>query len=511
MKRAGVLLMAILFSAGILTGCAGKASPSNGEGLPSFDSPVAQNAYEFFLEISKIPRGTHNEKEISDYLVSFATERNLTVVQDGNLNVFITKPGSEGRENEPAIALQAHMDMVCEKNSDVTHDFTKDPIIPIVDGDWVYANGTTLGADDGSGLSIIMAILDSDGLSHPPLEVVITTDEEDGMSGADSFDITQLKSTRFINVDMEEEKVFTVSCAGSVYSNVLIPVTYTDAPSGFSAYTLSIKGLLGGHSGLDINKGYANANILMSKLLQTLGDTVQLGSINGGSKRNAIPRECTAVILLDDKDYDAAVSVVADGEASYKSEYPEDKDLTITLEKTDAQTQVMNTDSYAAVLNAMNGLPNGVLAMSTDVEGLVQTSSNIGVITTEDSTVTIENFSRSSVESELQETVDSIKTLAEQLGAGLESEMTNAPWQYQENSPLRDKMAEVFRDFYGEEPSIEAIHAGLECGVFAAKMSDGDFISIGPDIVGAHSPSEKMSLSSYDRTCQYLVKILEKL
>ncbi|MCL1941637.1 MAG: M20/M25/M40 family metallo-hydrolase, partial [Synergistaceae bacterium] len=290
-----------------------------GEGLQDL---ATERAYEYFLELLSVPRGSGNEKAASDHLMAFAKSNSLDAVQDSALNVLIRKPGSPGRENETPVILQAHMDIVCEKNEDVAHDFLKDPIIPVIDGEWIGASGTTLGADNGAGISIIMAVLAAVDLSHPPIEAVITTEEETGMGGAGNFDASLLAGKRFINLDSEGEGVLTVSCAGSAKVVMTIPAELEPAPEGSLTYKMKVKGLTGGHSGVDIDKGRANANILMARLLDALDDgTVYVTDIGGGSRANAIPRECTARISFDGAGLDKVKSIVARAETEFKAEY----------------------------------------------------------------------------------------------------------------------------------------------------------------------------------------------
>ena len=473
---------------------------------------LADTAFAYFLEISKIPRGSGNEKAVSDYLKSFGEERGFETVQDDYLNILIKKPGSKGRENEPPVILQAHMDMVCEKNQGSEHDFLKDPIIPVTDGDWVKANGTTLGADNGAGLAMILAVLDLKNISHPPIEAVITTEEETTSAGVIGFDASLLSGRRLINIDSEEEGIFTVSSAAGTVADITIPIKTEAVPAGFTSYKLTVKGLTGGHSGTDIHKNLANANILMGRLLKALNN-VYVSSINGGSARNAIPRECTAVISLND--LDLVKALVEKMELNFKSEFALDVNLTITLEETAHAADALSGDSLESVLDGILKMPNGALVMSPDIDGLVQTSNNLGVIVTnaDEKAIILMCFVRSSSLSDLKDIEDSIQSLAGSLGVGVKAEIENiAPaWPYKADSPLRDKMAEIFKEMYGEEPLIEAVHAGLECADFALKMPDCDIISIGPDISGAHSPDERLSLPSFYRTFDFLVRVLEQI
>ena len=477
---------------------------------PKFEHPLAGEAFAYFLEALKIPRGSGNERAISDYLAAFAKERQLDVVQDEALNVLIRKPGSSGRENEPPLILQAHMDIVCESNEGTEHDFLKDPIIPVIEGDWIRAEGTTLGADDASGLSIIMAVLASNKLSHPPIEAVITTEEETTMGGAVAFDVSLLEGKRFINLDYEDEGIFCVSCASTTAVVMSIPIVYEPAPKGYVTYALMVKGLEGGHSGVDIDKGRANANILMARILNELKGKIRLTSIDGGAQNNSITRENKAVISFAGDSLAEIESFVAQTEKNLKAEYPFDEDLTITLSKTEAK-DVMTVDSAQKVIAGILFTPFGVLSMSPHIEGLVQTSNNLGIIETEGDMVKLSSLLRSSSITEQDFVIEKFELLTSVLDVKVKIDKESPPWAFKENSPLRDKMLEVFKEFYGREPQVAAVHAGLECAIFAQKIPDGEFVAYGPDIRYAHSPDEKMSLSSFDRTCGYIARLLEGL
>ena len=476
---------------------------------PLFENAITRDAYGYFCRILEIPHGSGNEKALSDYLMSFAQTRGLNAVQDESLNVLIRKPGSMGRENEPPIVLQAHMDMVCEKNDGVGHDFLKNPIFLIINGDWVKTAGTTLGADNAGGLSLIMAILASK-ISHPPIEAIITTNEETTMSGASGFDVSRLLGTRLINLDSETEGVFTVSSASATNIYVSIPVEYETVPKDFAAYKLMVRGLTGGHSGIDINKERANANVLAARLLSAL-EKARVASIDGGSQKNAIPRECTVVMALDKSSLAQIKSVVEQTKKELNTEYPSEAGLTIRLEKTEDFQKVMSFDSQQMVISGILLTPNGVQSMNPHICGLVQTSNNLGVVKTVGKTVRLTNFFRSAEIAARDMGINKIKHLMETFGAKVEIENQSPPWEYKEHSPLRSAMVSAFKEFYGKEPKISAIHAGLECAIFAEKIPEGDFISIGMDIRSAHSPDERMSLASFDRTGGYLVKVLERL
>lgn len=474
---------------------------------------LEEAAYDFFCEISKIPRGSGNERAISDYLAAFAKKNNWEVFQDTSFNVLIRKSGSKGRENEAPLILQAHMDMVCEKNEDTKHDFLKDPIVPYIDGDWVKTKGTTLGADNGSGVAMILAILASSNLSHPPLEMLMTTLEETGCVGAAKFDPSPLKGNRLINLDGAEEGLFVSSCAGGIVTDIAIPVKYENAKAGFSSYNLMIKSLTGGHSACDIDKGRANANILAARLLDKLFDEgIRLVEIKGGAKMNAIPRECTAVISFEENRLDKIKSIAAQTEAAFKANYPSEKELRVTLEKTASSGSVMESDSQKRVINTILGIPCGVQSMSSNIKGLVQTSNNPGVITSSEDKVVLTTFLRSSNYAEMESVSGKITATANEFGAKVQKSEGFPIWEYKADSPLRETMCAVYEEMYGKAPVITGTHGGLECAIFAKNIPNSDLATIGgPDIRDMHSPDERMSLSSFNRTCNFLARVLEKL
>ena len=474
---------------------------------------LTQKAFDFFVEISAIPRGSGHEQQISDFLVDFGQSRGFDVIQDEALNVLIRKPGSKDRENESPVILQAHMDIVWDKNENADFDFYTDPIIPVIENDWITAQKeTTLGADNGAGIAMIMAILDATDISHPPIEAVFTTDEEDGMTGAKLFDVTLLRGNRFINVDYETEGAFAVSSASGAGVNVILPVKTIPAGQDIITYRLMVKGLQGGHSGVDIHKGLANANILMAMILTELHDIdFHISEINGGTRQNAIPRECSVIISFSKNDFDIVQLRVSQLEEQFKNDNPLDVNMEVTLEEFEKPQNVFSDEILSQILYLIKAAPNGVITYNPDVPDFVQTSSNLGVIVTETDEVKFTFFPRSSVMEELTEVLDTLENLADSISAKIIIDEPSAAWAYNPNSPLRDTMIDVFIKMYGREPIVEAVHAGLECGIFASMMPGADFISIGPDIEGAHSPDERMSLSSFNRVLEFLVKVLAEI
>lgn len=471
--------------------------------------------FKYFEEISRIPRGSGNEKRISDYLVSFAKKYNLEVIQDEALNVIIKKHGTSGYENSPIVILQGHMDMVCEKNKEIDHDFEKDPLKLRVDGDFVRATGTTLGADNGIAIAYSLAILESDDIPHPPLEVVFTTEEETGMGGASALNPSNLKGKILINMDSEEEGKLLVSCAGGVRTRVILPVVKTEVNGKLNAYKIKIKGLKGGHSGMEIDKGRGNANKLIGRVLKDLQKIISfyLADINGGAKMNAIPREAEAVILINLENEEKLNERIKYWNETLKNEFKSsDPDVNVEFEKlNDNIDSVFSMETTEKVVDLLVMIPNSIQTMSMEIQGLVQSSTNLGVVFTKDNEVVFESAVRSSVRSLKYDIVSQTETIAKALGAKLITESDYPEWQYNPDSYIRKVFVKVYKDLYGKEPEITAIHAGLECGLFKEKLGDVDMISFGPNMYDVHTPNEHLSISSTKRTWDYLLAVLKEL
>ncbi|WP_455539550.1 aminoacyl-histidine dipeptidase [Terrisporobacter sp.] len=464
--------------------------------------------FKYFEEISQIPRGSGNEQEISDFLCKFAKDLNLEVIQDEHLNILIRKPATEGYENCPGVILQGHMDMVCEKNKDVDHDFEKDPIeLRIVD-DMIYANGTTLGADDGIAVAMSMAILASNDLAHPSLEVLITSNEEAGMTGANGLDGSILKGKYIINLDSEEEGYLLVSCAGGNRSYVTLPVTYKPVDKNRQAFLIELKGLLGGHSGQDINKQRANSNVTMGRILNLLGVEFDLVEVNGGSKNNAIPRECEVKVVIDKNEVDTLKANISKIEEILKHEFRStDAGLKIVVSETTAD-KVLSDDCKSKVILLLNLIPNGVQSMSMDIEDLVESSTNLGVVKTLEDKIMFESAVRSSVATLRQNINDKTELLANYVGAKFENTDGYPAWEYVKDSKLEHICVDVYEKLTGKKPVITAIHAGLECGLLLDKMNGAEAISMGPNMFEVHTPNEHLSISSVQNIWEYVVKVL---
>lgn len=472
-----------------------------------------KKVFYYFEQISKIPRGSGNEKQVSDYLVNFAKEHNLEYIQDDTLNVVIKKNASKGYENAPSIIIQGHMDMVCEKNGDKIHDFEKDPITLLIDGDYIKADNTTLGADNGIAVAYNLALLDDDNIEHPSIEAVFTSDEEVGMNGAYALDTTKLNSKILINIDSEEEGKLLTSCAGGAKATMNIPIKFEAAPKAKAAYTIKIKDLKGGHSGSDIDKQRANAIKLIARVLNNLkGIDLNLVNISGGAKDNAIPREAEATILINEQSKNSLEDILNKLEQIFKNEFKvSDPYISIILQKAQMPNTVFDLNSAKKVIDTLLLIPNGILAMSLDIKGLVESSNNIGVLKTLDNKVSLSCAIRSSVSTRKEEIKNQIQCLADLVEADLIVKGEYPAWEFDPNSKIRQIFLKVYKDMYNKEAQIEAIHAGLECGLFAKKMQGVDMISFGPDMENVHTPDEKLSISSVARTWDYLKAVLKEL
>lgn len=472
-----------------------------------------KKVFYYFEKISGIPRGSKYNTQISNYLVSFAEEHQLKYKQDEYENVTIWKAASEGYENCETVMIQGHMDMVCEKESNIKHDFTTEPLDLIVKDDFVYANGTTLGGDDGVAIAYALAILDDDTLSHPPLEVVITTDEEIGMDGAFGLDTSGLKAKYMLNIDSEEEGILLSGCAGGMTSTCILTKANELKAEG-TKLNIKISGLQGGHSGAEIHKNRTNANRLLGRVLGTLeGSKIEyfIIQMNGGLKDNAIPRE--AEMELVTKQEEQVKNLVEKFAAIIKRELrTSEPDVTITVEVKEAGSyEVWEKELEKKVYMMLTYAPNGIQTMSAEIDGLVESSLNLGIFKTEKEKVTFSFSVRSSVASYKKYLSEQLENLIVFLGGIYEKKGEYPGWEYNPNSKLRDMMCKVYKEQYGEEIKVEAIHAGLECGIIAEKMPELDIVSLGPDIFDIHTPKEKLSISSAKRVYEYIVTVLEKM
>lgn len=474
-----------------------------------------ESVFHYFEEISRIPHGSGNIGRISDYLRDFAKERELFYVQDKFGNVVIVKEAAAGFKNEAPYILQAHMDMVAVTAEGCDIDMKMEPLRLKTEAGKIYAENTSLGGDDGIGVAYCLALLDAKDILLPRLEVILTVDEEVGMEGAKEIDLSVLQGHRMINLDQEEEGIFIVSCAGGARVDVEIPLAEDHADrQGLRQLTLCVKGLLGGHSGVEIDKGRGNANWILGALLCGLSQRwdIRLSKIQGGQADNAIPREAEALIWVREADcsqIDAFLETEAD---KFRKELGE-KDPGFILGKVYHNSTVFDEcctkESTAQAFSCLCKLPNGVIDMSEDVDGLVETSLNLGVMSLQENRLRLSYAVRSSVDLSREELCRHMIQIAERAGAKAKIRNAYPGWAYRKNSPLRDKMVAVYRELYGKKPTVQAIHAGLECGILAGKIKDLDCVSIGPDLSDVHTAQEKMDIASVERVWEYLLAVLK--
>lgn len=475
--------------------------------LTNYDS---KRVFDYFLEICEIPHGSGDMEKISNYCVDFAKKHSLKYVIDDAKNVIIYKPASKGYENAAPIILQGHMDMVCQKTPEGDFDFLKDSLKVYTDGDFIKAEGTTLGADNGIALAMVLAILENNEIAHPEIQAVLTTDEEIGMLGAGALDMSNLTAKRMINLDSEEDGVVTVSCAGGVDFKMNIPFSREEMTD--TAVTVVLSGLSGGHSGVDINKNRYNADILAGRFLYKLSKRFDFGliSINGGDKTNAIVNRCEIKLCCENADefisaanlYAAEIKAeIASAEPAFRAEFTKAES---------GEFKVIDKESAKNIIFTLCCVPNGVLNMSADIENLVETSLNLGILKTDGNGVSMQFALRSNKKSALNSLADRLECFAKGVNAEFEPSGYYPPWEYRNDSPLRDIYTSVYKQFFDESPKAEAIHAGLECAVFASKITDIDCIAMGPALFDVHTVNERASISSIERTFKLLLEILKK-
>lgn len=460
-----------------------------------------QAVYHWFEEIAAIPHGSGNTDAISDFCVAFARARKLEAQKDGANNVIIVKPASKGYETHPTVILQGHLDMVAEKTEDSDFDFLHDGLKLRVDGDWVSAEGTTLGADDGIAVAMILAILDDDAIAHPRIEALLTSDEETGLNGALALDASPLQGRTMLNLDSEREGTFVLGCAGGITAHGKIPVSFE--PCKGEAVSITVSGLRGGHSGAAIH-ARANAWKLLSEALSFLPE-YRLVSLDGGTKHNAIPRSCTAVVFAKN-----AAAAIAEAEAKLRAENPKETDLRVNCKPVQADC-AMTVASSKAIAAFLQDVPNGVWEMNPDFPKLVLTSSNLAVIRTEGDTVCVTISIRSGREGGCDAQLARITQAMEAAGGSVETDGAYPAWYYRKDSPLCALMSQVYTELNGEVPKLYVTHGGLECGVLCEKLPGLDVVAFGPNVEKIHTPDERMSISSVARSWTYLLEVLKRL
>ena len=477
----------------------------------SIQELAPRGVWQYFYQITQIPRPSHQEEKIQQYILDEAARLGLPAERDARGNIRVCKAGSAGRENEPGVILQAHLDMVAQKNSDTVHDFSKDPIRTVVKGDWVHADGTTLGADNGIGVAMILAVLADPNLSHPPLEGLFTASEEVGLEGALAVQPGWLQGDILLNLDYEEEGELCIGCAGAVNGDYTLPLQY-EALDG-QGYQLRVRGLKGGHSGVEIHLQRGNAIKILARALQTLHEdkdyALKLAGITAGDLRNAIPREADAVVALSGSQLAAAQQTLHELTAQIRAELPaEDQGLQISLEPGEAISRVLDGQSAARVIAVLRNLNNGVDRMSVDIPGLVETSNNVAVVRTDD-TLRVRCMLRSSVDSARDDLAARMEALLNLAGGSAAYTGAYSGWKPQPHAELVEKLAALGEKIYGKMPPVKAIHAGLECGILYTHYPHWQMAAFGPTIVSPHSPDEKVNIASVARSYQWLTDYLQ--
>lgn len=470
----------------------------------------------WFGEIAKVPRRSKEEEKMRNWLVDWAKKNNFQSKVDKGGNLVINVPGTSGYEKSPAVILQGHLDMVCEKTPESTHDFNKDPIKLVYKGDWLTADGTSLGSDNGIAIAMAMTIaLDKDA-SHPPLEFLFTVDEETGLTGANALEKGLLQGKVLINIDSEKEGYFTVGCSGGITSATTLPVKQGEAPSGYRCVKISAGGMKGGHSGIQIHEGRANALIVTARTLkQTLNQcSIQIADVKGGSAHNAIPRDAEATVFIKDSDLAKAEKIVADCNKTIKQEFKRmEPNLEISFKKEGGsfKGKVLTAEATKYLVNFMLAMPHGVAAMSADIKDLVETSNNFASIAVKGNAVEIITSQRSSLASRLSAQTEKIEALATLAGASMKNSDGYPGWSPDMDSELLKKSVAVYEGLFKKKPIIEAIHAGLECGIIGAKYPGMDMISFGPTLESPHSPDERIHVGSIGKVYDLLKALLKTL
>ena len=470
-----------------------------------------KGVFKYFEEICGIPHGSGNTALMTDYLMKFAADRGIWARRDEIGNVVMRKPATPGYEEVPGVIIQGHMDMVAVKTPDSMKDMAVEGLDLAVDGDYVYAVNTSLGGDDGIAVAYGLAVMDAQDLEHPEVELIITVDEETGLFGAKAIDISDIKGRRFLNIDSEEEGIFLTSCAGGARVKGALPVDMASVNG--QKIMVAVKGLQGGHSGVDIHRERGNALYLLARTLYHASKDVafNLAAFHGGTVENAIPREAFAEVVLAAEDAAKFTANIKETEEALKAEYAT-RDAGIYIELVEEQKDayaVYSDESTADILHLLVAAPVGVQAMSQEVAGLVETSLNLGVVECDDQAVTVQYSVRSSVESAKVALLEKLEIIFKMVGASFKTSGEYPGWAFRVDSPLRDKMVRVYEEMYGEKPEIQAIHAGLECGLFLGKQPDLDCISFGPNMCSIHTTEEKLSISSTMRTWEFLVAVLK--
>ena len=467
-----------------------------------------------FAELNAVPRPSKREEKVIEFMVNYGKSLNLETLQDSIRNVIIKKPASKGMENRTKIILQSHLDMVHQKNSSTVFDFETQGIEMIVEGDWVRANGTTLGADNGIGVASIMALLASTDIDHPAIEAMFTIDEETGMTGAMHLDGSNFDGKILLNLDTEDDDELSIGCAGGIDTNTTYKCKLEDIHDDFITYEISLNGLLGGHSGMDIDKGRGNANKILARILWEINNviSIQLVAFDGGSLRNAIPREAKAHLVVKDSDsaifhelLDKQIKIILE---EYKAIEPA---INIQSSEINVAQKVMNSGDFKKIINLLCSIHNGVYRMSPDIEGLVEVSSSLARVIIQNGTFTSQSLQRSSVESTKAEIAMTIRCAFENSGCEVIQGGDYPGWKPNPNSDILKCMENLYKKMFDEDPKVKACHAGLECGILGKHLPEVDMISFGPNIRAAHSPDEKVQISSVQKFWKFYLEVLKQI
>jgi len=475
-----------------------------------------KNLWKHFEDITKIPRPSKHEEKILQYLKKFANERNLEMREDSTGNIVVIRPGSKGGENAPVIVIQSHVDMVCEKNRDYNHDFMKDPLKLYIEGGWLKAEGTTLGADNGIGVAAALSLLDMPiDCKLPPLECLFTVDEETGLTGAFALNGDIIEGRTMLNLDTEDWGEICIGCAGGGDSSIDLNVDYQDTPSDFLSFQLSVEGLMGGHSGVDIHEERGNALVFLASIIDAIQNSMdcRIVSLQGGDKHNAIPREAFATVVVSPEAMSNAQIIVSKREQGLIKEFgSKEKNMRITFAGLDdAPEKTLASNSQKALIGLLRTIPHGVLKYSHDVEGLVETSNNLAAVKLVGGNYNIVSSTRSSISDALELQRERIALMSKAYGAKVEQDEAYPGWAPNLNSSILETTSKIYAELLDGEPNVCAIHAGLECGVIGEKVNGMDMISFGPTIKGPHSPDERVDIPSVKKFWELLLRILEEL
>ena len=466
-----------------------------------------------FADLNAVPRPSKKEERVIQFMLDFGKSLGLETKTDAIQNVIIKKPATVGMENRTTLILQSHLDMVHQKNGSTVFDFDQQGIEMLVDGDWVRANGTTLGADNGIGVAAIMALLASTDIAHPALEAMFTIDEETGMTGAKELDGSNFEGKILLNLDTEDDDELSIGCAGGIDTNTSYKYTQESVKEGFKSYSIMIKGLLGGHSGMDIDKGRGNANKMLTRLIYQLNSMadIQLLSFDGGSLRNAIPREASVVLAVEKVDVQMFLNEIEKFTNVLKSEYNTiEPNFVIEANEVESASLAVERVDFIKIINTLYSVHNGVFRMSPDIKDLVEASSSLARVIIKDGEFITQSLQRSSVETSKDDVANTIRTAFENMGAAVVQSGDYPGWQPNPNSAILNLMSDLYREMYKEEPKVKACHAGLECGILGKHLPGVDMISFGPNIRAAHSPDEKVQISSVQKFWGYLLETIQR-